>query len=66
MSMVTHGFVPLTTSAIATGTTGTAVAVTDGAASLSLLVLGVVLLVLTIIFALAAVRDLLPRRGEVP
>ena len=65
MSMLnTHGVMPV--SASTTGS-GAAVSVSSGLHGLgasSLLGLGIALLVLTIIFAIGAIRGLLPRRAE--
>jgi hypothetical protein len=67
MSMLNaHGIMPASASATGTGSAVTASAQTHGAVSTSLLILGVTLLVLTIIFALAAIRGLLPRRNQAP
>jgi ABC-type phosphate transport system permease subunit len=64
MSMLnTHTFMP--TSASAAGA-GTAAGVSDqvhGTAAAALFALGVTLLVLTAVFAVAAIRGLLPRRA---
>lgn len=60
MGMTTHGAVPA--SAASTGATVTAATQTHGAVSESLVALGLVLLALTIIFAVAAIVSLLPRR----
>jgi ABC-type phosphate transport system permease subunit len=65
MSMLnTHSFMPASASAAGSGT---AVGISDqahGAAATALFALGVTLLVLTAIFAFAAIRGLLPRRAE--
>jgi ABC-type phosphate transport system permease subunit len=60
MGMTTHGAVPA--SAASTGATVTAATQTHGAVSDSLVALGLVLLALTIVFAVAAIISLLPRR----
>jgi hypothetical protein len=67
MSMLNaHGVMP--TSASATGTTAamTTSAQTHGALSGSLYWLGIALLVLTAVFALAAIRGLVPSRRHTP
>jgi hypothetical protein len=66
MSMLNaHGVMP--TSASAAGA-GTAIGVSAGVSDLAatwLRSLGIALLVLTIVFAIGAVRSLLPRRAEI-
>lgn len=67
MSMLnTHGVMP--TSASAAGTTAalTTSAHAQGTLSAALYWLGITLLVLTAVFALAAVRSLLPSRRHTP
>jgi hypothetical protein len=67
MSMLnTHGVMP--TSASAAGTAGalTTSAQAHGTLSAALYGLGITLLILTAIFALAAIRGLLPRRSRTP
>jgi hypothetical protein len=64
MSMLnTHSFMPASASAAGAGT---AVGVSDqvhGTATMALFWLGIILLVLTAVFAVAAIRGLLPRRA---
>jgi len=63
MSMLnTHGFMPTSASASGSGTAFSVSAQAHGLAANSLLGLGIALLVLTAIFAVAAIRGLLPRR----
>ena len=60
----THGFMPASASVAGAGTAVGLSAQGSGAAATTFMALGIALLVLTIIFALAAIRGLLPRRRE--
>lgn len=63
MSMLnTHGFMPASASATGSGTAVTISTQAHGAAAGTLFSLGIALLILTAIFAIAAIRGLLPRR----
>jgi hypothetical protein len=63
MSMLnTHSLMPATASATGTGTAVGVSTQAHGVATVALLALGIALLVLTGIFAIAAIRGLLPRR----
>lgn len=63
MSMLnTHSFMPASASASGSGTAVSIATQAHGFAANTLLGLGIALLVLTAIFALAAIRGLLPRR----
>ena len=63
MSMLnTHGFMPTSASAAGSGTAVSISTQAHGAATGALFGLGIALLILTAIFALAAIRGLLPRR----
>jgi hypothetical protein len=65
MSMLNaHGVMPAAASAGGSGATTAVSAGLHGMAADSLRDLGIALLVLTIIFAVAAIRGLLPRRAE--
>jgi hypothetical protein len=65
MSMLnTHGLMPASASATGSGTAVGISASTHGLAAESLRDLGIALLVLTIVFALAAIRGLLPSKAE--
>jgi ABC-type phosphate transport system permease subunit len=65
MSMLnTHSFMPASASAAGSGTAVGISNQTHGMAATTLFALGVTLLVLTAIFAVAAIRGLLPRRAE--
>jgi hypothetical protein len=65
MSMLnTHSLMPATASATGTGTAVSVSTQAHGVAAVALLALGIALLVLTCIFALAAIRGLLPRRAR--
>jgi ABC-type phosphate transport system permease subunit len=60
----TQSFMPTTASAAGSGTAVSVSQQAHGVAADSLLALGITLLVLTIIFAVAAIRGLLPRRAD--
>jgi ABC-type phosphate transport system permease subunit len=65
MSMLnSHGVMPTSASAAGSGTAVSVSSTTHGVLATSLFALGVTLLVLTAIFAVAAIRGLLPRRTE--
>ena len=65
MSMLnTHSFMPASASATGSGAAAGVSAQAHGFAAGALMALGIALLVLTAIFALAAIRGLLPRRTE--
>lgn len=65
MSMLnTHGVMPVSASAAGTGAAVGVSSSLHGLAAASLRGLGIALLVLTIIFAIGAIRGLLPRRAE--
>lgn len=65
MGMVhTQSFMPTSATAASSGTAVSFSGHAHGVAAGSLLALGITLLVLTIIFAVAAIRGLLPRRAE--
>lgn len=67
MSMLNvHGTMPAAASATGSGTAVGISAQTSGFGATALLVLGIALLVLTAVFALAAVRGMLPARNELP
>jgi hypothetical protein len=61
----TYGVAPAAASAAGTGASVTASAQTTGTASTVLFALGIALIVLTAIFAIAAIRGLLPRRNDI-
>jgi hypothetical protein len=64
MSMLnTHSLMPATASATGTGTAVSVSTQASGVAAVALLALGIALLVLTCVFAIAAIRGLLPRRS---
>jgi hypothetical protein len=66
MSMLnTHGVMPVSASAAGSGAAVSASSTFHGLAASSLRGLGIALLVLTIIFAIGAIRGLLPRRAEI-
>jgi hypothetical protein len=65
MGMVhTQSFMPTSASAAGSGTAVSVSGQAHGAVAASLLTLGITLLVLTIIFAVAAIRGLMPNRSE--
>jgi hypothetical protein len=65
MSMLnTHGVMPVSASAAGSGAAASVSAGFHGLAATSLRGLGIALLVLTIVFAIGAIRGLLPRRAE--
>lgn len=67
MSMLNaHGMMPTSASATGTAAAVTTSAQVHGALSAALYGLGIALLILTAIFALAAIRSLLPRRSHTP
>jgi hypothetical protein len=67
MSMLnTHGVMPTSASAAGTTTALTTSATAQGTLSAALYWLGITLLILTAVFALAAVRGLLPSRRHTP
>jgi hypothetical protein len=59
-----HGMVPVSAAGTSIGASATVSSSSDGLAAASLRGLGIALLVLTIIFAIGAIRGLLPRRAE--
>ena len=59
-----HGLVPVSTASTGISATAGVPQRLNGLAAESLRVLGIALLVLTIIFAVGAIRGLLPRRSE--
>ena len=65
MSMLnTHGMMPVSASGAGSGAAVSVSAGFHGLAANSLRGLGIALLVLTIVFAIGAIRGLLPRRAE--
>jgi hypothetical protein len=59
-----HGMVPVSAAVPGIAAGATVSSSSDGLAAASLRGLGIALLVLTIIFAIGAIRGLLPRRAE--